>query len=135
MTSKKGDSAASRPSRNGFRRAEGSRKKLAEEFFSDLTRAWQEQGREILCRLAAEQPLAYVRGEGPCASRSWVCHPPGYPAPMAGWSNAPIAAGTGIPRSAVHRAVRAIAKAQAKREIAVVRIAEGLLAKGLRERR
>ena len=53
----------------------------------------------------------------------------------AGLSIRTIAAGTGIPRSAVHRAVRAIAKAQAKREIAVVRIAEGLLAKGLRGRR
>jgi hypothetical protein len=42
-------------------RVEGSRKKLAEDFFSDLTAAWQEHGREILYRLAAEQPLAYVR--------------------------------------------------------------------------
>ena len=59
--SKKGDRAASKTFGNGYSRAEGSRKKLAEDFFSDLTAAWQEHGREILYRLAAEQPLAYVR--------------------------------------------------------------------------
>jgi hypothetical protein len=59
--SKKGDRAASKTFGNGYSRAEGSRKKLAEDFISDLTRAWQEHGREILYRLAAERPLAYVR--------------------------------------------------------------------------
>jgi hypothetical protein len=52
----------------------------------------------------------------------------------AGLSIRTIAAGTGIPRSSVHRAVRAIAKAQAKREIAVVRIAQELLDKSLPRR-
>jgi hypothetical protein len=61
MMSKKGDRAASRPLRKGLSRAEGSRKHLVEDFFSDLTRSWQERGRKMLYHLAAEQPLAYVR--------------------------------------------------------------------------
>ncbi len=57
--SKMGDRAASRPSKKGLSRAEGSRTKLAEDFFADLTRSWQEHGREMLYHLAVEQPLAY----------------------------------------------------------------------------
>jgi hypothetical protein len=61
MTSKKRHRLASRPSKTGCRRAEGSDQKLAQGFFSDFARSWQEHGREMLYRLAAEQPLAYVR--------------------------------------------------------------------------
>jgi hypothetical protein len=42
-----------------------------------------------------------------------------------------MSAGTGIPRSAVHRAMRAIARAEAKREVAVVEIMDQLLGKRL----
>ena len=49
----------------------------------------------------------------------------------AGLSIRTIAAGTRIPRSSVHRATRAIAKAQARQEIAVTRIAQKLLGKKL----
>jgi hypothetical protein len=42
-----------------------------------------------------------------------------------------MSAGTGIPRSAVHRAMRAMAKAKAKREVAVVEIMDRLLGKRL----
>ena len=49
----------------------------------------------------------------------------------AGLSIRTIAAGTRIPRSSVHRAMRAIAKAQAKQEIAIARIAQKLLGKKL----
>jgi hypothetical protein len=50
----------------------------------------------------------------------------------AGLSIRSIAIGTGIPVTSVHRAMRAIAKAQAKQEVAVLGIMEGLLTKGLR---
>jgi hypothetical protein len=43
-------------------------------------------------------------------------------------------AGTGIPVGSVHRAMRAIARAQAKQEVAVLGIMEGLLDKGLRRK-
>ena len=52
----------------------------------------------------------------------------------AGLSIRTIAAGTRIPRSSVHRAMRAIAKAQAKQEIAIVRVAQELLGKKLSHR-
>ena len=52
----------------------------------------------------------------------------------AGLSIRTIAAGTGIPRSSVHRAMRAIAKAQAKQEIAIARIAQKLLGKKVSHR-
>jgi TolB-like protein/Tfp pilus assembly protein PilF len=49
----------------------------------------------------------------------------------AGLSVRTIAAGTGIPVGSVHRAMRAIARAQAKREVAVLKIMDKLLNKGL----
>ena len=52
----------------------------------------------------------------------------------AGLSIRTIAAGTRIPRSSVHRAMRAIAKAQAKQEIAIAGIAQKLLGKKLSHR-
>jgi len=48
----------------------------------------------------------------------------------AGLSIRNIATGTGIPVTSVHRAMRAIARAQAKQEVAVLGIMEGLLNKG-----
>ena len=42
-----------------------------------------------------------------------------------------IAAATGIPRSSVHRAVRAMARAQAKREADTIEIMKKLLGKRL----
>jgi hypothetical protein len=45
----------------------------------------------------------------------------------AGLSIRTISAGTGIPRSSVHRAMRAVARAEAKREVAVAEIANELL--------
>ena len=52
----------------------------------------------------------------------------------AGLSIRNIATGTGIPATSVHRAMRAIARAQAKQEVAVLGIMEGLLGKGLRHK-
>src|SRR5262249_30201290 len=52
----------------------------------------------------------------------------------AGLSVRTISAGTGIPRSSVHRAMRAIARAEAKREVAIAEIATALLGKKLRSR-
>jgi hypothetical protein len=48
----------------------------------------------------------------------------------AGLSIRTIAAGTGIPIGSVHRAMRAIARAQAKQEVAVLKIMDKLLHKG-----
>ena len=50
----------------GPRRSGGARKKLAEEklfedFLSDLERSWQQHGRETLCRLATDRPLAFFQ--------------------------------------------------------------------------
>ena len=45
----------------GRRRPEGARKKLAEDFLSDLERSWQQHGREALYRLATERPLAFFQ--------------------------------------------------------------------------
>jgi hypothetical protein len=50
----------------------------------------------------------------------------------AGLSVRTIAAGTNIPRSSVHRAMCAIVRAEAKRQIAIAKIAEKLLGKSLR---
>jgi hypothetical protein len=47
----------------------------------------------------------------------------------AGLSIRNIATGTGIPVTSVHRAMRAIARSQAKQEVAVLGIMEGLLKK------
>ena len=52
----------------------------------------------------------------------------------AGLSIRNIATGTGIPVTSVHRAMRAIARAQAKQEVAVLGIMEGMLDKGLRRK-
>jgi hypothetical protein len=43
-----------------------------------------------------------------------------------------IAAGTGIPRSSVHRAMCAIMRAEAKKQVAIAKIAEKLLGQSLR---
>jgi hypothetical protein len=61
MTSKKRDGAALGPSKKGRRPVKNSHKTLTGSFFSDFERSWQEHGREMLCHLAVEQPLAYVR--------------------------------------------------------------------------
>jgi hypothetical protein len=52
----------------------------------------------------------------------------------AGLSVRTISAGTGIPRSSVHRAMRAITRAEAKKEVALAEIAKALLGKKLRSR-
>jgi hypothetical protein len=52
----------------------------------------------------------------------------------AGLSVRTISAGTGIPRSSVHRAMRAIARAEAKKVVAIAEIAKALLGKKLRSR-
>jgi hypothetical protein len=49
----------------------------------------------------------------------------------AGLSVRMIARGTDIPRSSVHRAMRAVARAEAKREAAMVEIMDRLLGKRL----
>jgi len=53
----------------------------------------------------------------------------------AGLSVRAISAGTGIPRSSVHRAMAAIVRAQAKQEVAIAEVAKELLGKGLSPRR
>jgi len=45
----------------GPRRRKGAPEKLAEDFLSDLESLWQQHGREALCRLAIERPLAFFR--------------------------------------------------------------------------
>ena len=52
----------------------------------------------------------------------------------AGLSVRTIAAGTGIPVGSVHRAMRAVARAQAKQEVAVLKIMDRLLNKGLQRK-
>ena len=52
----------------------------------------------------------------------------------AGLSVRTISAGTGIPRSSVHRAMRAVARAEAKKEVAIAEITKALLGKKLRSR-
>ena len=62
MTPKNHERAASRPSKKGCSRAENSGEKFAEQFFADFARSWQQQnGREMLRQLSAEQPLAYFQ--------------------------------------------------------------------------
>jgi hypothetical protein len=46
-----------------------------------------------------------------------------------------ISIGTGIPVGSVHRAMRAIARAEAKREVAILQITNQLLGKKLRPRK
>ena len=69
----------------GRRRPEGARKKLAEDFLSDLERSWQQHGREALYRLATERPLAFFRvmikvaqvhplEHGPPEESGWRCN-------------------------------------------------------------
>ena len=69
----------------GRRRPEGARKKLAEDFLSDLERSWQQHGREALYRLATERPLAFFRvmiklaqllplEPGPLEESGWPCN-------------------------------------------------------------
>lgn len=69
----------------GRRRPEGARKKLAEDFLSDLERSWQQHGREALYRLATERPLAFFRvmiklaqllplEPGPPEKSGWRCN-------------------------------------------------------------
>ena len=52
----------------------------------------------------------------------------------AGLSVRTIAAGTGIPVGSVHRAMRSIARARAKQEVAVLKIMDKLLNKGLQRK-
>jgi hypothetical protein len=52
----------------------------------------------------------------------------------AGLSVRAISAGTGIPVGSVHRAMRAIARAEAKKQVAIAEIAKALLGKGLSHR-
>jgi hypothetical protein len=52
----------------------------------------------------------------------------------AGLSVRTIAAGTGIPVGSVHRAIRANARAHAKLEVAVLKIMDKLLNKGLQRK-
>ena len=52
----------------------------------------------------------------------------------AGLSVRTIAAGTGIPVGSVHRAMRAVARAKAKQEVAVLKIMDRLLIKGLQRK-
>ena len=61
MTPKKRERAASRPSKKGGSRAEGSGEKLAEQFFADFARLWRKYGREMLEHVRAERPLAYFQ--------------------------------------------------------------------------
>jgi hypothetical protein len=61
MTSKKRERTTSKASKRGCRRAEGSRRKLAEAFLADLDRSWQQHGREILDRVRTERPQVYLR--------------------------------------------------------------------------
>jgi hypothetical protein len=69
----------------GRRRPEGARKKLAEDFLSDLEHSWQQHGREALYRLATERPLAFFRvmikvaqvhplEHGPLEKSAWPCN-------------------------------------------------------------
>jgi hypothetical protein len=50
----------------------------------------------------------------------------------AGLSVRTISSGTGIPVGSVHRAMRAIARAEAKKEVAIAEIAKELLGKRVR---
>ena len=70
---------------SGARRREGARKKLAEDFLSDLERLWQQHGRAALYRLATERPLAFFRvmlkvaqvlplEPGPPEESGWPCN-------------------------------------------------------------
>ena len=61
MTSKRRERAASKASKRGRYRTEGSRKKLAEAFIADLDRSWQQHGREALDRVRTERPEVYVK--------------------------------------------------------------------------
>ncbi len=42
-------------------RPKGARNKLGEEFLTDLYESWQERGRDILSRVAKENPVAYLK--------------------------------------------------------------------------
>jgi hypothetical protein len=61
MTTKKRKRVASKASKARCRRAEGSRKKLAEAFLADLDRDWEQHGREILDRVRTERPKVYFK--------------------------------------------------------------------------
>lgn len=47
--------------RNPRGRPKGSRHKLSEAFLADMLTVWEESGRDIIRRLAAEQPLEYLK--------------------------------------------------------------------------
>ena len=59
MTSSKQECAASKASKSGCTPAEGSGKKLAEDFLSRLDRSWARHGSEFLDRVYAERPELY----------------------------------------------------------------------------
>ena len=59
MTSSKQECATSKAWKNGCTTAEGSGKKLAEDFLSRLDRSWARHGSEFLDRVYAERPELY----------------------------------------------------------------------------
>jgi len=59
MTSSKQECATSKASKSGCTTAEGSGKKLAEDFLSRLDRSWARHGSEFLDRVYAERPELY----------------------------------------------------------------------------
>ena len=59
MTSRKQERATSKALKSGCTTAEGSGKKLAEDFLSRLDRSWARHGSEFLDRVYAERPELY----------------------------------------------------------------------------
>ena len=59
--SAKPERATSKASKRARSQAQGSRRKLAEHFLSDLERSWRLYGREMLGRLGAERPEFFFR--------------------------------------------------------------------------
>jgi hypothetical protein len=71
MTSKKRERATSKASKTHCRRAEGSRKKLAEAFIAHLDRSWQQHGREILAS-GPNGPGFIFEGDGQAYAGVWI---------------------------------------------------------------
>jgi len=59
MTSSKQECATSKASKSGCTTAEGSGKKLAEDFLARLNRSWEQHANEPLDRVWAERPEVY----------------------------------------------------------------------------
>jgi len=62
MTSRRRERATSKASKSGCTTAEGSGKKLAEDFLAYLIRSWEQHGSEFLDRVYAERPQLYFKG-------------------------------------------------------------------------